>query len=305
MTLPPVGVIGTGAMGMGVVRSLGRRGIATFTRDIRPEADAEAAALGATVVRSPAQVAANATVTILLVVDDRQIETVLFGADGFVHPNSTHPIVVVSSTVDPHYVAALAPRLSAAGVELVDAPVSGGPARAAAGTMTIMVSGPPAARERCAPVFAAIAGTVLEVGDSPGDAATFKIVNNLLAAANLAAGAEAMALARKAGLDPQRVFDVVCASSGASWIFEDRMRRALAGDYAPRAAARILAKDVGIAADLARRLGVDAPFATAARQAFVDTLAEGFAGDDDAAIVKLFARRAGVPPPDISSPGGR
>ncbi len=123
---------------------------------------------------------------------------------------------------------------------LVDAPVSGGPKRAADGTMTMMVAGDDAARARCAPLFAAIAGTVFHVGARAGDAAKFKIVNNLLAAVNLAAGAEALALAAKAGLDPALVVDVVNASSGGSWIFADRMPRALAGDYAPRAAARIL-----------------------------------------------------------------
>lgn len=279
---------------MGVVRSLCRQGIATLARDIRPEADAEAASLGATVMRSPEHVAATASITILLVVDDGQIETVLFGNDGFVRASSANRIVVVSSTVDPHYVAGLAPRLSAAGIELVDAPVSGGPAKAAAGTMTIMASGPRAARERCAPVFAAIAGTVLDVGERPGDAATFKIVNNLLAAANLAAGAEALALAEAAGIDLRRVFEVVGASSGGSWIFADRVSRALDGDYAPRAATKILTKDVSIAAAFAERLGVDAPFARAAHAAFLDALAAGYGEDDDASILRRAAERAGT-----------
>ena len=117
-------------------------------------------------------------------------------------------------------------------------------------------------------MFAAIAGKVFHVGSRAGDAAKFKIVNNLLAAVNLAAGAEALALAAKAGLDPALVVDIVNASSGGSWIFADRMPRALAGDYAPRAAARILTKDVGIAVEFARRHGASAPFAQAAHAAF-------------------------------------
>jgi 3-hydroxyisobutyrate dehydrogenase-like beta-hydroxyacid dehydrogenase len=164
--------------------------------------------------------------------------------------------------------------------------------------MTLMVAGAAAVRARCQEVFAAISGNVFEVSDRPGDAAACKIVNNLLAAANLAAGAEALALARKAGLDLAQVVAVIGASSGASWMFADRMPRALAGDYAPRAAAKILAKDVGIAADFAARLGCDAPFATATLAAFEATLAAGFGDEDDAAIAKLFAQRAGVPPPE-------
>ncbi len=131
------------------------------------------------------------------------------------------------------------------------------------------------------------------VGARPGDAAKFKIVNNLLAAVNLAAGAEALALAARAGLDPRQVVDVVNASSGGSWIFADRMPRALAGDYAPRAAARILTKDVGIAVDFAARHGVEAPFAHRGARGVRATVApEG--EDDDAAIYKWNRGRAGL-----------
>ena len=294
----PVGVIGTGAMGMGVVQSLRRAGFPVFARDIRPEAQAAAAAFGATPAGSPADVARGARIAIVLVVDAPQVETVLFGAEGAAAAFGHGGTVVLSSTVDPAFTAALAPRLASHGVALVDAPVSGGPAKAAAGSMTLMVAGDAAARARCAPVFAAIAANVFALSDRAGDAATMKIVNNLLAAANLAAGAEALAIARKAGLDLAQALAVIGASSGASWIVGDRMPRALAGDYAPRAAAKILAKDVGIAVDVAARLRCDAPFALAAQRAFAATIAAGFGDDDDAAIAKLFAQRAGVPPPD-------
>ena len=168
--------------------------------------------------------------------------------------------------------------------------------------MTMMVSGDPAAFERMRPFLERITGTLFALGPRCGDASAFKIVNNLLAAANLAAGAEAMALAIRAGLDPQQVFDVVNASSGGSWIFTDRMARALANDYAPRAAAKILTKDVGIAAALAKRLGVEAPMTRAAHAAFVDAVAAGFGEEDDAALVKRAAALAGVRPPGSREP---
>jgi L-threonate 2-dehydrogenase len=291
---PVVGVIGTGAMGMGVVRSLAGHRVPTFTRDIRPEADREAAALGARPCPSAAALAREVTVAIVLVVDDTQVDEALFGAHGAASAFAPGSVVVLSSTLDPLYVAALGSRLAVHGVELVDAPVSGGPAKASAGTMTMMVAGSSAARERCAPVFARIAGRVFEVGDRPGQAATFKIVNNLLAAVNLAAGAEALALAKKAGIDPRAALDVIGASSGASWIVADRMPRALSGDKAVRAATRILAKDVGIAAALGERVNADVPFARAARRAFEDALGAGLGDEDDAAMLHLFARRAGV-----------
>ncbi len=291
-----VGVIGAGAMGMGVVRSLLRAGFDTRVRDIRAEAEAEAAALGATCEPTPAALVRACGVAIVLVVDAPQVETVLFGPGGAAAALAGGRVVLLASTCDPDYVAALAPRVAAHGGALVDGPVSGGPRRAADGTMTMMVAGDDAARARCAPVLAAIAGTVFHVGTRAGDAARFKIVNNLLAAVNLAAGAEALALAAKAGLDPRVVVDVVNASSGGSWIFADRMPRALAGDYAPRAATRILAKDVGIAVAFAQRHGVSVPFAEAAQATFAASVAAGLGEEDDAAVCKHARARAGLPP---------
>ena len=132
----------------------------------------------------------------------------------------------------------------------------------------------------------AIAGKVFVVGTRAGDAAKFKIVNNMLAAANLAAAGEAIALAERAGLDLRLVHDVVAASSGASWIFADRMPRALDGDYVPRAATRILCKDVGLAVDLADDLRVDATMAKAAQASFRAAVDAGFGEQDDASIVE-------------------
>jgi 3-hydroxyisobutyrate dehydrogenase len=296
-----VGVIGTGAMGGGVVQSLVRAGVVTFARDIRAAAEAAAVRSGAAPCASPAELARACDAIILLVVDADEIETVLFGADGAAAALAPGAIVVASSTVDPAFPAALAPRLAVSGIALLDGPVSGGPAKAAAGTMTMMVSGDPAALQRMRPILEAITGRLFAVGPRAGDASAFKIVNNLLAAANLAAGAEAMVMAVRAGLDPRQLFDVVNASSGGSWIFADRMARALAGDYAPRAATKILTKDVGIAAAFAQRLGVDAPFARAAHAVFLDALAAGYGDEDDAALVKRAADLAGIPPP--RSPG--
>ena len=278
-------------MGLGIVASLVRNGFRVVARDIRPEADARAAAAGATVLDSPAEVARAAPIVLVIVVDASQIDDVLFAPDGILAAGARGRIVLVASTVDPDYVRGLPARVAAAGVTILDTPVSGGPAKAAAGTMTIMVAGPAEARERCADVFAAIAGRTFTISDRVGDAAATKIVNNLLAAANLAAAAEALALADALGLDLRATADVISASSGASWIFADRVPRALDGDWFPRAAARILAKDVGIACDVAARARADATFAQAARRAFVDTVDAGYGEDADAAIVRRARER--------------
>ena len=287
-----VGVIGTGAMGGGVVQSLVRAGVATSARDIRAEAQELAVSHGAAPTTTPAALACACDVIVLLVVDAAQIETVLFGADGVITARPQNRIVLASATVDPQYVAALAPRLAAHGIALLDAPVSGGPARAAAGTMTMLVSGDPEAFAKVRVILERITGRLFPLGTRPGDASTFKIVNNLLAAANLAAGAEALALARAAGLDLRQVYDVVAASSGASWIFGDRVPRALDGDYAPRAATRLLDKDTGIAAAVAERLGINAPFTRLAHSSFAAAIAAGCGDDDDAVLVRLALEAA-------------
>jgi len=260
-------------MGMGVVRSLIRAGYDTHARDIRVEAEREAAQLGATMHASPAALAGACELVIILVVDAPQIETVLFGDGGAAPALTASSVVVLSSTISPEDVVAFARRLQPTRAQVVDAPVSGGPRRA-----------------RCAPVFARIASRVFHVGQV-GDGAKFKLVNNLLAATNLAAGAEAFDLARAAGLDWRQVLDVVNASSGASWIVGDRMSRVLKDDYAPRAAARILAKDVTLACEWAARLGIATPFGDAARSAFRATVEDGYGEEDDAAIVKWRATR--------------
>jgi len=280
-------------MGIGVVRSLLRAGFVTHARDLRPEAQARAASLGALVHPSAASLAEICKVVIVLVVDATEVDEVLFGADGVASVSRRDSIIVISSTVAPDYVAGLEHKLGSLGFALIDAPVSGGPARAADGTMTMMIAGHAATRDRCSTLFAAMAAKTFQVGTEPGDAAKFKLINNQLAAVNLAAGAEALALAVKLGLDPRQVVDVVNASSGGSWIVADRMPRVLTDDYAPRAAARILAKDVSLAVELATAHGVDVPFALAARTAFRATVAAGFGEEDDSAIFKYLRERQG------------
>jgi 3-hydroxyisobutyrate dehydrogenase-like beta-hydroxyacid dehydrogenase len=286
-------VIGPGAMGLGVVVSLVRNGFRVVARDVKREANARAAAAGAVVLDSPAEVARAAPIVIVVVIDAGQIDDVLFGPDGIVASGARDRVVMIASTIDPDYVRALPARCAEAGVTILDTPISGGPAKAHAGTMTIMVAGPAAARDRCSGVIAAIAGRAFAISDRVGDAAATKIVNNLLAAANLAAAAEALALAEALGLDLRATADVIGASSGGSWIFADRAPRALDGDFAPRAASRILAKDVGIACDVAARAGAGATFAQAARHAFIDTVDAGYGEDDDAAIVRRAREKLG------------
>lgn len=287
-----VGVIGTGLMGLGVAARLVECGHAVHARDIRPEADAAARAVGATIEPSPAAVGRAATVVVTLVVDADQTEEVLFGRDGLVGAMAPGGVVIMASTVDPAYAAGLGPRLAAAGLDCLDAPVSGGPAKARDGTMSMMIGGRAPTLAALDDLLADMAGAVFHVGETVGDGSKIKIVNNMIAAINLAAAAEGMALAERMGLDPATVFDVVEASSGASFVFATRMGRVVRHDPTVHAAARILAKDVGLARTAARRAGSPSPLADLTAEVFAGTLAMGLGDADDGAVVEWFRKGA-------------
>jgi putative dehydrogenase len=290
-TRPRIGIIGIGAMGYAMATNLHGRGHALQVRDIDPVPVAAATALGMTACASPAALAARCDLIAIVVVDAAQIDTVLFGTDGVVDAASAGapaPTVMICSTIAAADTERFRDRLAGHGIALLDAPISGGPARAANGTMSMMLACERALRERYEPVLREMAGTLFYVGEKVGDAARTKLVNNLLAGINLVAGAEALALGARLGLDKRALFEVVKASSGASWIVSDRMARALDGDYAPRARSVILTKDVGLAVQMADAAGIDTPLGDAALRLFEATVAAGFGELDDAAVIRAI-----------------
>lgn len=287
-TIGTIGIIGIGAMGMGIAKNLQGRGYSLVVRDIRPQAHEEAAALGMRTCDSSAALGRQADVAVVVVVNAQQIDDVLFGADGLVQPDKKVGTVLLCSTIAPEDSVRIAGRLAQHGIAVIDAPISGGPARAESGLMSMMIAGDPATIATCEQLLMAMAAKRFALGDAIGDAAKAKLVNNLLAGINLAAGAEALALAMKLGLDPHRIFDIIKASSGNSWVFEDRMARALEDDFAPRAHAHILTKDMTLATGMAAAAGYATPLGDAALGQFRETLRRGWSELDDAAILKTY-----------------
>ncbi len=266
-------------MGLNVARALRDRGFDVVVRDVVAAKEDEARAFGCEVASSPAAAAARCDVLITLVVDAKQTREVLDGI-----PLDRTPVVMMCSTISPADAEALAQ-----GRRLLDAPISGGPARARAGTLSVMAAGDDAVHDACRPVLEAMAAKVFRIGPKAGDGSRMKVVNNMLAAANLAAGCEALAMASMMGLDLRQAADVVQASSGGSWIFGDRMDRALAGDATVLAAARVLLKDVGLFVHEARHRGLTAPMAEVAQEIFRDTVDRGLAEEDDSAVLRRYA----------------
>ncbi len=287
-----IGIVGIGAMGLPIARNLHRRGYPVAVRDVDPATVAAAVAVGIEACDSPAALAARSDVVIVVVVDAAQIDDVLFGSHGVVSaaPRSQGDrlAVMLCSTIAAEDTERFRDRLAPHAIDLLDAPISGGPARAGDGTMSMMLACDPELRARHDALLRDTAAKVFYIGAKVGDAARTKLVNNLLAGINLVAAAEAMALGARLGLDRQALFDVIAASSGASWIGSDRMGRALAGDWVPRARAAILTKDVGLAVGMAGAAGIATPLGAEALKVFEATLAAGFADLDDAAVIKAI-----------------
>jgi len=289
-------VIGVGAMGMGIARNLLRGGFRVAVRDIDPEREVLARGAGAQVVGSSREAGAVADAILVVVVDSAQIEQVLSGPDGLLASLGAGKLVLLCSTIAPGDSVGFAARIGATGAQVLDAPISGGPARAEAGTMSIMLAGPSQALSVAEPLLAVLAGKRFVIGERHGDAAKAKLVNNLMAGIHLMAGAEALALAARLGLDPRQMYHLIAASSGQSWMFEDRMGRALDGDYAPRAQSHVLTKDLTLANEAARSAGVELPLGRVARDLLKATCDAGWRIEDDAAALKYYRRRFGVEP---------
>ena len=282
----PVGVIGVGAMGSAVARRLLGCGIETHVRDIRPEAMQGLASEGALAHSSAAALAARCRAFVVLVVDALQIEDVLFGVDGASKTLQAGTLVILSSTIAPADADSFARRLGAQGALVLDAPISGGPERAAAGTISMMVAGEPKAWDAAQAILPVLSGRVFRVSERPGDGARFKLVNNMLAGINLAAGAEAFALGRALGLRAAMLNEVISASSGAIWIVTERMQRVLAGDTRAQAATRMLAKDLGLLQALAQETGMAVPFTNQAHARFQSLMQAGLGDVDDSVLIR-------------------
>lgn len=284
-----VGVLGIGAMGLAMAQRLAHRGHRVTVCDIDPTRVAMAASLGLPATDATA-LAARCDLVVVAVVDAVQVRDALFGPGGvFAKPGARTRAVLLCPTIAPDDTVAVAGRLSALGVGCIDAPMSGGPARARAGTMSLMVAGEPALVDAWADVLADLAEPVVRLGARLGDGARVKLVNNLLAGAHLAAAAEAFALAERVGLDMATTLGVVERSSGQSWIATDRLRRRLAAGDAPvapvAAAMALLAKDTGLAEAMARSVGFELAVTAPAVRAFAAACASGRTGDDDAHLL--------------------
>jgi L-threonate 2-dehydrogenase len=285
-----VSIIGVGNMGGGMALNLLARGYTVYVHDTDAEKVAFLCQKGALALTKYAQSAIESIVTIICVVDAVQTHEVLFGAQGIAPGLPRGHTIMLCPTIAPQDVERLGQQLAERGLGVIDAPMSGGPARAQDGSMSLMVACEDALFAKHEALLRDLSSKVFRISEKPGDAARTKLVNNLLAASNLAAAAEAMALAERLGLNSSQTLDVIEQSSGQSWIGSERMRRVMSGDLAPRAHMTLLAKDSQLALQMAQAIGAQTPVGQRAALAFSEALHSGMAHLDDAALIELYRK---------------
>lgn len=285
-----VAVIGLGAMGMGAAQSCVRAGLDTYGVDLSAQARDVLQAAGAKAVAASADgFADKLDAVLLLVVNAAQVEAVLFGKSKLADKLKPGTAVMVSSTIAAQDASRFGEALAARGLLMLDAPVSGGAAKAAAGEMTVMAAGDDATFAKLQPVLDAVAGKVYRCGKDIGQGATVKIIHQLLAGVHIAAGAEAMALAAKAGIPLDLMYDVVTHAAGNSWMFENRMKHVVDGDYTPLSMVDIFVKDLGLVTDTGKALRFPLPLASTAFNMFTEASNAGHGKEDDSAVIKIFS----------------
>jgi 3-hydroxyisobutyrate dehydrogenase-like beta-hydroxyacid dehydrogenase len=288
-----IAVFGLGAMGYGIASSILRAGHVTYGVDVVPAQMEKFRAAGGA-AGEIADVADTLDAVAVVVLNADQTEAVLFGENGIVPRLKAGAVVIACATVPPDFAREMEARCAAHGVLYLDAPISGGAAKAASGQLSIMASGSPAAFAAAKPVLDATAQKVFALGDAAGAGSAMKAVNQLLAGVHIATMAEALTFGMTQGVTPEKFVEVISKCAGTSWMLENRAPHIVAGDYTPLSAVNIWPKDLGIVLDIAKKAQFSAPITAVALQQFIAAAGMGHGGEDDAAVAKVYARNAGL-----------
>lgn len=284
-----VAVIGLGSMGMGAAKSCIRAGLDVYGIDLNDNALTQLKEAGAKgISHDCSDFAQILDAVLLLVVNAQQAKTILF-TNHLAEKLKPGTAVMVSATISAEDARFIEAELIKLDLLMLDAPVSGGALKANSGEMTIMAAGSDAAFEKLQPVLKATAGKVYKIGSEIGLGATVKIIHQLLAGVHIAVAAEAMALAARANIPLDLMYEVVTNTAGNSWMFENRMKHVVEGDYSPASMVDIFVKDLGLVADTAKDLKFPLPLASTALNMFTSASNAGFGQEDDSAVIKIFS----------------
>lgn len=288
-----VGIVGVGVMGGGMARNILAAGYPVAAFDVNAAALDDIVSRGAKQAASARDVAEQAATLICMVETTAQSEAVIVGDDGFLPVLQHGDIVISAATIDPVAVKRWRGMVVEKGADLLDTPVSGGAERADKGDLSAIVGGEAATLERVRPVVEAYASRVFHVGEA-GQGLAMKHVNNMMIQTTTAALAEAFVMGKKAGLDPQQIYDVLSVSTGASTALDMRAPRFISGDFSPGGTVDITCKDQGLQVDFAKSLGVPMFMANVSLQIFEMAKARGLNKLDSASVITLYEEMAGV-----------
>lgn len=286
-------VIGLGSMGYGIAQSCLRAGHITHGFDVVSSQMEKFAGEGGA-KGNLSEVAASLDAAVIVVLNATQTEEVMFGDNGVVPKMRKGAVVMACATVAPDFAREMEARCREFGVFYMDAPISGGSAKAAEGRLSVMAAGTPEAFAAARPVLDAAAETVFELGEAAGPGSAMKAVNQLLAGVHIAAMAEALTFGMTQGVSPEEFVRVISKCAGTSWMLENRAPHIVEGDYTPKSQVNIWPKDLGIVLDIARTANFSAPVTAAALQQFLAAAGMGLGREDDAAVAKVYARNAGL-----------
>jgi 3-hydroxyisobutyrate dehydrogenase len=296
-----VGWLGLGAMGAPMARQLAKSGHEVFGYDIDSARLASLASDGIRATASPAEAAEGAEVLAVMVATPAQVSDVLFGSGGAAAVLPPSAVLLVMATIGPEAISAVADRLARRGVAVVDAPVSGGVARAATGDLLFMVSGEPGPVAAVRHLVDAMAAHVADAGQAVGDGQRLKLVNQLLCGVHIAAAAEALAFAEAMGLDPGTCWETLRHGAAGSFMLDDRGARMLSGDFAEvRSALSIFVKDMGMVVGAARHNSFPSPLAAVAEQLYLGAARAGLGHCDDSVLIEVL--RGSQPSPGRRAP---
>ncbi len=288
-----VGFIGLGIMGGGMAANLVRAEFPVRVWNRTPARMEPLLALGAQPATSPADVAAGSDVIITCVSDTPDVEAVILGEDGVIHGASPGALVIDMSTISPQVTQAIAAKLDAAGIHMLDAPVSGGSEGAARGTLSIMVGGEADQVERAMPIFQAMGKTITHIGDH-GAGQTVKLVNQILVVGNALAMSEALLFAQAGGVDLSKTLDAVTPGAAGSWMLSNRGPQIVARDWRPGFTIDLQQKDVRLVLAAADQLGVPLPATSLIFNLYRTLQARGLGGEGNHALIKAFEHLAGI-----------
>lgn len=289
-----VGYLGMGLMGAPMARNLLKAGypVVVYNRT-RAKADALAAD-GAQVAATPAEVAGRAEVIFACLGDAQAVEQVVEDPDGILSAARAGQVFIDMTTNSPPVSIRLAALLAKKGVEMLDAPVSGGDVGAVAGTLSIMAGGRPEVFERVLPLLEVLGGRITLMGDEVGAGGYAKLANQIMVPIHLAAMGEALVFGAKAGLELPKLAEALGAGMANSAAFALKAPKVFAGDFAPGGTARVQLKDLNYIRDAMDAMGIDLPVTALVRSLYQQLVDRGHGAEDHSAIVRLFEQSAGV-----------